>query len=355
MIRINIHNYEAYLLDFSEGNLSDEYQLELELFLIQNPQINIDLCELSFVKLENDPINFSNKNSLKKTESHLVSENQFIGYIENQLLIDERLMVEKSCAANPILLKELGLYKKTIVTEDKSVIYLNKGELKRKPKIIWFNFSATQFAAAASVIFLFGLFIFWSKMETATGNSSFANKIIKESLPTKKSIANNIITSRPGITKIIAGKTPNINEKTISIAHKSIVTRAHLPLVKNITILSNENMLSVLKDSASNLTLNNSPIENFKNETIISQNDRALLKQNTQTIVDVITENDEEAITLNSNKKKTGIWETVSRTLKNLNHLGVKYVNGDEKNNKENTSYALTLGSVSITHKAGNL
>ena len=34
MHKINIHNYEAYLLDFSEGNLTGELQVELELFLI---------------------------------------------------------------------------------------------------------------------------------------------------------------------------------------------------------------------------------------------------------------------------------------------------------------------------------
>ena len=43
MSQINIHNYEAYLLDFSEGNLTDELQMELELFLIQHPELDINL------------------------------------------------------------------------------------------------------------------------------------------------------------------------------------------------------------------------------------------------------------------------------------------------------------------------
>ena len=43
MQTITIDNYEAYLLDFSEGNLSDDLQVELELFLIQHPELEIDL------------------------------------------------------------------------------------------------------------------------------------------------------------------------------------------------------------------------------------------------------------------------------------------------------------------------
>ena len=46
MHKINIHNYEAYLLDFSEGNLTGEFQVELELFLIQHPELEINLDEL---------------------------------------------------------------------------------------------------------------------------------------------------------------------------------------------------------------------------------------------------------------------------------------------------------------------
>ena len=158
MHKIDLHNYEAYLLDFSEGNLSDENQMELELFLIQHPELNIDLDELSLVTLENEAATFTQKNSLKKSETDLVSEDQFIAYIEDQLSVNERLLVDKSCSANPLLLKELNLYKSSINKVDETIIFQNKNKLKRKPKVIWFNFSTTQFAAAASVVFLIGLY-----------------------------------------------------------------------------------------------------------------------------------------------------------------------------------------------------
>jgi hypothetical protein len=349
MHKIDLHNYEAYLLDFSEGNLSDEYQMELELFLIQHPELNIDLAELSLVMMESDDILYSNKNSLKKSESDLVSEIQFIGYIENQLSTNERLNLEKSCAANPTLVKELTLYKNTIVTANTSVVYPNKKELKRKPKVIWFNFSATQFAAAASVLFLIGLVVFWSKTETI--NSQLAETLIKDTSTTKKLIVTKTITSQKTIPNI----PETVKENNIAMTHSSTVTTIHLTLEKNTTIPPNENTSTVFKDSINNLAIDNSPPKNLKNETVAHQNLSTVIKENRQTVVQVITEDDGETTNLSADKKKAGIWATASRALKNLNHVGVKLVNGHEEDNIETTSYALTLGGVSIKHKIGNL
>lgn len=342
MKRINIHNYEAYLLDFSEGNLSDECQVELELFLIQHPELNVDLTELSLVALEDEPIHFLNKNSLKKVETDLVSENQFIGYIENQLSTEERLLVEKSCATNPFLLKELTLYKNTIATEDKSIIFNQKQSLKRKPKVIWFNFSVTQFAAAASVLFLIGLVIFWSRAETTSSNSQLANNTIKET---------STIDSVISVPEHIANNVSNIKENKTSITYNSVVANSQIALETSTILSQNKNTTSDFRDSISNLAINKSGIENNTKEIIIVQNSPAVLKENKQSVVEVISENDEEPIALNTDKK--GIWTTISRTLKNLNQVGVKSVNGDEQENKENTSYAITLGGISIKHKAG--
>ena len=42
MKKIDTYNYEAYLLDFSEGNLTDKQISDLELFAILNPQFEIN-------------------------------------------------------------------------------------------------------------------------------------------------------------------------------------------------------------------------------------------------------------------------------------------------------------------------
>ncbi len=345
MNKINIHNYEAYLLDFSEGNLTDELQMELELFLIQHPELDINLSDLSLISLNEESISFSNKNSLKKTETDLVSEDQLVAYIEGELSVKEKTEVEKSCFKNPLLAKELALFQKTILEADSSVIYPNKNELKRKPKVIWFNFSSVKYSAAACVLFLIGLFVFWPKDQN-NNNSNLATN-------STNNIPQNVANKNENQTDFIKKQLPNsIIKESASSLEKSNTTKIksqHINPENTNTLLANNSV----QDNSNKDSITKSPVEqivNPSNETLIAINVPTGVKKQNNTIVQVISENDDEPNTPNTEKKKKGIWAAASKALKNLNHAGVKSVNGDEK---EQSSYALTLGCLSITHKAG--
>jgi transcriptional regulator of met regulon len=350
MHKIDIHNYEAYLLDYSEGNLTGELQVELELFLIQHPEFEINLDELSLLSLEDETTTFSNKNALKKTDSDLVCETQFIAYIEKQLPETERLELEKSCSINPTLSKELALYVSTLSAPDTSIVFENKRSLKRKPKVIWFNFSATQYATAACVAFLIGLFILWPKTDVDSGTSTLADKT--EVVNTNTIVTNNNSKMQSTIhtNDVITPK-----ESNASMA-KQTSTQGVNTIKKEETLLANNNSLqqttpTLIKDTIHHSINSTPPNESAKNETLIALNVTPIAKP--KTVVQVITENDDDLIAANTEKKKKGIWAAASRALKNLNHAGVKTVNGNEEDNTDNTAYAITLGGVSITHKAG--
>ncbi|MES2565661.1 MAG: hypothetical protein V4565_02275 [Bacteroidota bacterium] len=337
MGRIDIHNYEAFLLDLSEGNLNDEMQMELELFLIQHPELNIDLHDVSMISVEKEAILFLEKNNLKKSESELISETQFIAYIEKQLSSDERLVLEKSCFSNPSLSKELEHYKSTIAAADVSIVYSDKNRLKRKPKVIWFNSSATQYLAAACILFLIGLYIFWPKSDSNISNSKLAvNHVVNPKL------------KEPIVSPVKKEKEQEPNNSAAqkmfaSNQNKTSITKNSLP---------NQNENSLLKDTLKQEKSRIEPaIELSKNESLMAINTLSSAVQS-KTIVDVITENDDEPLSTKTELKKKGIWGLASRTLKNLNHLGVKAVDGDENSHKDKTSYALTLGGINISHKA---
>ncbi|MBK6983265.1 MAG: hypothetical protein IPH32_00230 [Bacteroidetes bacterium] len=347
MHKIDIHNYEAYLLDFSEGNLTGELQVELELFLIQHPELEINLDELSLVTLENEAASFSNKNSLKKSEADLVSETQFIGYIENQLPENERLALEKSCVINPSLAKELALYNYTIAKADETIEFENKQSLKRKPKVIWFNFSATQYAAAACIVFLIGLFILWPKTSIDSETSTLADKTDAVTSQTVSS-KNNTIEPTHNTNDLTSPKESNTSVALQASA--PIVTKKEQALLATNNSSQNNNASSI-KDTLYPTIKISPSVEPPKNETLIALNAAPVAKH--KTVVQVITENDDEVVTANPDKKKKGIWAAASRALKNLNHVGVKTVNGDEETSTDNAAYALTLGGVSITHKSG--
>ncbi|MBK8369512.1 MAG: hypothetical protein IPL10_19595 [Bacteroidetes bacterium] len=347
MHKIDIHNYEAYLLDYSEGNLTGELQVELELFLIQHPELEINLDELSLVTLENEAASFSNKNSLKKSEADLISETQFIAYIENQLPENERLAVEKSCAINPSLAKELALYNNTIAKADETIVFENKQSLKRKPKVIWFNFSATQYAAAACIVFLIGLFMLWSKTSIDSETSTLADKTDAVTSQTVSS-KNNTIEPTHNTNDLTSPKESNTSFAPQALAPIVTIKEKALLATNN---PSQKNNTSSIKDTLHPTIKNATIIETPKNEALIALNTSPVAKP--KTVVQVITENDDEVVAANPDKKKKGIWAAASRALKNLNHAGVKTVNGDEETSNDNAAYALTLGGVSITHKSG--
>ena len=107
--QINIENYEAFLLDYMEGNISTEDLVALQIFAAQHPHLNIDLNDMELVELNSDNALFEGKNDLKK-----VSDQQFVAYIENELNAEEKKNVEALCNLNPALATELKLYKKII-------------------------------------------------------------------------------------------------------------------------------------------------------------------------------------------------------------------------------------------------
>ena len=84
MSSINLHNYEAFLIDYLDGNLSKIAVIDLKAFLINNPQLEIDLDELDLPVFSNDEIKVDFKNDLKKKEAFIEDE-EIINYLENNL------------------------------------------------------------------------------------------------------------------------------------------------------------------------------------------------------------------------------------------------------------------------------
>lgn len=345
MSKINLHNYEAYLLDLLDGNLSDEIQVELELFLIQHPELNINLKDLPSIVLSNETTIYNHKNNLKRNELNLVSETQFVNYIENQLSQIERTEIEKSCLANPTLQKELNLYKNTIVTPIEKIVFKNKALLKHTPKIIWFNFSATQYVAiAASVAFLIGLIILWPSNNNSTltiANNNTTNNFINK--PTIKEKPNNSALTQPLTLK-----------HNSQLANNTQISKKKQVILNNAAVKNNANATETLDTTKQQL-----PINNMSNNVAVLNNNTTALPptvktEHYQTIVQTIIETDDEEISTEKSNRN-GIWAKAAKVLNNLNKIGVKKVNGTENSEKSNSAYALTVGGLNIIHKPKEL
>ena len=233
MNTINIHNYEAYLLDYLENNLSDNQQIELFVFLEEHPELNIELNDLSNNPLVcDDSIVFENKNKLKQ----IAIESLMIAEMEGVSSENDSKELKELLALQPILQKDFDLYKKTVLIPSK-IVFLDKESLrKEKPArlIYWWMSSA-----AALILALFILKIFSTseindteQLVEVVVEDSILNQTT-EILPSNSDYENNQTTEVASTTLTNEKKEKrqiNLQEK------KSFVVAEELPLEEMLLI-----------------------------------------------------------------------------------------------------------------------
>lgn len=149
MSLINKNNYEAFLLDYMEQNLSADMVAELMLFFEQNPDLKHELEELGEVALPIEDIVFEGKDDLKKE----VLENLMIAELEGLNTSAESNELQEAIKEDKENEKAFLLYQKTILNPA-TVVFEYKESLKRERKIIPLYWWATSAAAILIAFFL---------------------------------------------------------------------------------------------------------------------------------------------------------------------------------------------------------
>lgn len=265
-MNINKHNYEAFFLDYHEGNLTPQQVAELLLFVEQHPELKEEFESFENFSLEDfSTCHFDNKEQLRKeiTEQnkeeyfirsvdgtlnkaetelldiylkqhpqfsfefelfqktkltpdlHVVFENKaqlkktaetadnlLIAAVEGLLTNEERILLKQQLSADAELRRDLALFQQTKLSADPSVVFENKEELKRKERKIIPLFYYAS-AIAAAVLILFGLFFLFSQDHAEKQPMAKNDKLQKqEPLRQKSSIV-----------------IPDINAKTVAVSY----------------------------------------------------------------------------------------------------------------------------------------
>jgi hypothetical protein len=166
MTNINRQNYEAFFLDYLEGNLSPSQKEELIDFIEKNPDLKKELNEWEDIQLTpSEEIKFSGKQDLKKKQSIFPDESPFeeqcIAKIEGDLGKHEERLFNHEIKTDINKHKTYSLYKQTKLLPDHSITYPHKSSLKAKTlKTTSFFTSSLQpvLATAASITLIVGLF-----------------------------------------------------------------------------------------------------------------------------------------------------------------------------------------------------
>jgi hypothetical protein len=408
MSKINSHNYEAFLVDYFDGNLSDVLITELKAFVIANPQLNIDLDDMDLpsfseegieagfkndlkktdtfledeelinylennlteadkkifeVKLVNDialnnelkgykntilinepALVFNEKAGLVKTDDDLILNNSALAYLEGQLEASGKLQFEAELKTNSTLQKEVALLNKTKLEATTSIQFPDKVSLKKETKVIAL-FSFRKLASmAAAILLLIGLAFVF--------NYYNSKPIIPNQLA--NSISNNVNKVIDTIDSLNLATTKSkaliANNVTNAAESKSPSkgNRKDLNIAKTNTVVLNENEILPL---ANNLIENESKAVFANNNTSKVDTTTTLLSNLNSTTPKfskqnyLIVEVAEEEEAVASTTVKKGFWKRAVDIAKQANKLGIKSLDGEETPDK---NYVLSFNSFSV-------
>jgi mRNA-degrading endonuclease YafQ of YafQ-DinJ toxin-antitoxin module len=134
MEKIDRHNYEAYFLDYLEGNLSAEDKQDLFSFLDKNPDLKSALeMDLNEVSLNPSAIVFENKESLKTEDESILTLNTadawMLESVEKNLIGSKQKELEDFVRKHQ-LEKTYTAYQSTVLKPDLNLIFEDKRKLK---------------------------------------------------------------------------------------------------------------------------------------------------------------------------------------------------------------------------------
>lgn len=168
-MQIDRNNYEAYLLDMIEGELSPEEENELMQFLSRNP--DLETChDLSDITVPLPGIEFPAKEDIRKgaLSGEITRGNyeQFcIARLEGDLSITAEKALDNFLSENPDCLPSARLYDMLVLKADKRIHFPGNHLLKNDspfvfPWVLRKRFVQVAVSIAASVVLIFAASVF---------------------------------------------------------------------------------------------------------------------------------------------------------------------------------------------------
>lgn len=369
---INKNNYEAFFLDYHEGNLSTEQVADVLLFVELHPELKEVFESFESIAIDGfERSEFKNKSSLKKIvlsanthSEYALSEIDYllISSLEKTRTESESKQLRQLLKNNRIVAKDAILYAHTVLKPANEVIFEGKERLKKKKAILVpFYYSI---AIAASIALIIGVFYF-NKMTTPKGNTiaetnkNITNKPIqaiqtenKTAIFTikktnksihKNSIASNSITIKINTNNSIQQKEPLFFDTTdTTIIPLQIDEQAILHA-----------SLSVV--DTSNTTKNYTEIKNniATIETSNNKNDYLSIKElAAQKIKETLLENETGIQKNKKTAKKLNGWDIAQFATKGISKIAGKKIvelTPNYNNNGDVISYALKAGKFEVS------
>jgi len=168
MERISIFNYEAFYLDFLEGNLSEEDTVLLFEFLDKHPELKLEDDALVTLNDDLPVLDDQFKMGLKQVEFNETvitahnAEQFMIAETEGLLSSEKVIELDQFVGSDTDRMRLRKSFAATRLQPDVRVVFADKDSLKRKKKIALWPIISLAAAACAAVLFLL-----WDPADTA--------------------------------------------------------------------------------------------------------------------------------------------------------------------------------------------
>lgn len=127
MKKIDLHNYEAFFLDYVEGNLSTLQRAEVEEFLNKHPHLKQELKNFEMITLPKSPLSGIHWDNLKKPDLNTLKNNIelrnefFVKAVDGTLMPAEEKVLNELIKI-PEFKAEFDVWKKTVLLPPKEEI-----------------------------------------------------------------------------------------------------------------------------------------------------------------------------------------------------------------------------------------
>ncbi|MDD2197462.1 MAG: hypothetical protein PHW91_09800 [Bacteroidales bacterium] len=189
---INRDNYEFFLIDYIDGNLTAKQLEAVENFLWLNPDLKNELEGLSKHILKPDSQTYKDKFTLKRTDYSVVGlENEFdylcIANLENDIDDEEGIKLNVIVNSNKNKAKDYSDYLNTKLLPNKEISYQQKSKLKRFTLFGYTRKQIIYFSSAAALLLLLVTLFDYNTNSSATKQ----NKIIVQdiAIPSVESVS----------------------------------------------------------------------------------------------------------------------------------------------------------------------
>lgn len=154
---INSENYEAFYLDYLEGNLNEADSAALLLFLAEHPELQLEDESLPLLADENAVLASDFKNELRvfdetETINEANAELFLIASVENLLSESKKTELGHYLEQHPDAKADANLYALTRLKADTSVAYPEKTGLKKQARVIPIFWRSAAIAASLTGI-----------------------------------------------------------------------------------------------------------------------------------------------------------------------------------------------------------